>query len=245
MSMKDKALQVKQDFDDVKEAGKQDAVTTWWNTYLQNGKRINFNQAFAGQGWYPEIFKPNHNLKVGDGYAMFTGNTNNTNLIAKLDELGITLDTSTSIAMGNFFYNNKFLTHAPELSFENIDPKQNNASVYSGCVRLQYIEGIYLKTDGSVKFTNWFQNCKNLTTIKKIVGSIGQDINLQWCDLDQDTVIRIFGCLCCFSKDSSEFMKHTIILSEKTWELTETPEWYTYFDSPGWALCEVYGWIEG
>lgn len=231
--------------DDGYTSGMDAGLKIFWDGYLQNGNRRNFNQAFAGVGWFPEIFKPNHDLIVNDGYAMFTTNSNTTDLVKTFADLGITLDTSSSVAMGNFFYNNSYLTHAPELSFESIRPSQSSSSVFSGCIRLTTIDGLILKNDGSVKFTNWFQNCNKLTTIREIRGVIGKDINLQWCDLDFDTTVRLFQCLNWFAPEDHEYMTHTITLSAKTWEHTYGPEWYKWFDADGEYLCEYAGWLEG
>jgi hypothetical protein len=57
MNIAEKTLQLKQDFDDVYEAGKKAELDRFWDIYQQNGNRQRYDYAFAGNGWADEVYK--------------------------------------------------------------------------------------------------------------------------------------------------------------------------------------------
>ncbi len=79
MDVTEKALQLKQDFDDVKAAGyikgeeighsqgyvngRQDEQDRFWNEFQENGKREYYPYAFSG--WTDDIYNPKHPVIVG------------------------------------------------------------------------------------------------------------------------------------------------------------------------------------
>ncbi len=44
------------------EQGKQDAYDAFWDTYQENGKRVNYTGAFSGSGWVKATFKPKYRV---------------------------------------------------------------------------------------------------------------------------------------------------------------------------------------
>ena len=46
MNISEKILQLKQDFDDVYEAGKKDQYNEFWDSYQQNGNRVDYIYGF-------------------------------------------------------------------------------------------------------------------------------------------------------------------------------------------------------
>ena len=80
MTTAEKILRAKADIDAVYEAGKAQGgggdnyYDTFWDIYQINGKKVNYNFAFAGESWNADIFKPKYPFS-GMTYAnnMFAG----------------------------------------------------------------------------------------------------------------------------------------------------------------------------
>lgn len=97
MSIADKALLLKKDFDDVYEAGRK----SFMEDYQQGGKRTNYYIAFAGVGWNDETYQPIYDLIcVGNVGTMF-GNARITNTKVAIDW---TLATATNYAFSSASY---------------------------------------------------------------------------------------------------------------------------------------------
>lgn len=62
MDIAEKTLQLKQDFDDVYEAGKKSQYDEFWDDYQQNGNRTNYTFAFSGAGWTKDNLNPKYKV---------------------------------------------------------------------------------------------------------------------------------------------------------------------------------------
>lgn len=80
MTTAEKVLQLKQDFDEVYEAGKSQGggdefYDTFWNQYQSNGSRKHHNYAFAGDGWDDVTYNPKYDFgQITYANYMFSGN---------------------------------------------------------------------------------------------------------------------------------------------------------------------------
>lgn len=191
--------QMASSIDEVYEAGYEKGELTFWEEYLKNGSRTNFQYSFAGIGWTDNTFKPNRNLMVKASSYMFHGSLI-TNLKALTEKLGITIDfsqctsftytfgnanitdigvvdvRSTSVSLQYFAYNSKGLKN-----FEKLIVNENN--VFSSTA---------------------FQGTDNLVEIR-FEGVIGKNgLNLQWSKkLSHDSLVSIIDCLQDKSGDTS------------------------------------------
>ena len=91
MTIAEQVTRLKQDFDEVYEAGKaaggggdtdaayQQGVTDgkqaeydrFWGAYQQNGNRTDYQNCFSGEGWTDETFKPKYDIISTNGYMVF------------------------------------------------------------------------------------------------------------------------------------------------------------------------------
>lgn len=69
MDIAEKILRLKDDFDDVYDAGKKTEYDAFWDAFQENGKRLHYAYAFAFNGWFGDT---NYNPK----YPMIVDNTN-------------------------------------------------------------------------------------------------------------------------------------------------------------------------
>lgn len=75
MSISEKLLRAKTDYDEVYEAGKQAEYDRFWDSFQQNGTRESYYYAFSGPGWTEETLKPKYKVKpieiqYADQYCM-------------------------------------------------------------------------------------------------------------------------------------------------------------------------------
>lgn len=56
---------------EVYEAGKKAERSAFWGVTQNYGKRTNYDNAFGGQGWRPDNFLPEYDIRPTSGYMMF------------------------------------------------------------------------------------------------------------------------------------------------------------------------------
>lgn len=95
MSIADKALILKQDFDEVYEAGRTAEQTEFWNSFQNNGTRTWYEHAFFGV-WRDEMFNPIYPIIATQATNMFARN-NMTKINAPIT---ITGNLSTTVFYG-------------------------------------------------------------------------------------------------------------------------------------------------
>ena len=57
--------------DEVYEAGKKAEHDVFWDVCQNYGNRTDYSNAFGGQGWRPDNFKPKYDIRPTNGYMMF------------------------------------------------------------------------------------------------------------------------------------------------------------------------------
>ena len=92
MSIADKALLLKKDFDDVYEAGRK----SFMEDYQQGGNRNNYTYAFAGQGWTDETYDPIYDIVCTGSAQTMYGN-------AKITSTKKTIDWSNATSTNYAF----------------------------------------------------------------------------------------------------------------------------------------------
>ena len=198
MSIKEQCLQLKQDFDEVYEAGKKAEYDEFWDTFQNYGNRNTYSYAFAGAGWTLKNFKPKYDINVITSstamfYSAFTLEDEPVNLVEELEKLGKTLTIDVYGVISDLFYNAK-ISHIGDCEVSDI----NTATGLTNWFRSPYIEEIglvTLNTGGNIPFTNTFSGASALRKIT-FAGVIGQNLTMSACaNLDYDSLQNIIGCL--------------------------------------------------
>lgn len=161
--------------------GEQAEYNRIWNGFFSGG---NWQGRFYGASWNDNTFYPNRDLKP-------VGSANNllalceiTDLVGRLKECGVTLDTSGITVRSDSMFNYAiYLTTVPFLDLRNVYgsiPILNGT--FTCCYKLKTIEGIHLSEAGDQELgsTSMFQDCRELESVM-FYGKIGSNgINLRW-----------------------------------------------------------------
>lgn len=214
MNIAEKTLQLKQDFDDVYEAGKKAEYDEFWDSF----KNIWQTQyLFAGSAWNDTTFKPKYDLIVGayNCSGMFQLNQVS-NIKSRLLECGVKLDLSKCVNFLNGF-SNAATTELPEIDLSNCD---TISGTFGNMPNLTSIDKVTFK-DG-VSFSNTFRNTSNLEHIS-IGGTIGQNgFDIHWSTkLTHDSLMSIIDNLKDYSTDTSGTEWVVTVGSENKAKLTD------------------------
>ena len=106
-------------------AGKKIAYDEFWDSYQQNGNRLDYGRAFSGAGWNNTTFKPKYDIII-DGNAtnseifLFDRCAINGSLKQILENQGVKLkfqNLGGISRMTRLFYNNNGFTELPTIDF--------------------------------------------------------------------------------------------------------------------------------
>lgn len=233
MDISEKTLQLKQDFDDVFKAGKNKEWNEFWDSFQENGNRVNYGYAFSN--WKRKIFKPKYDIITNRCQYMF----NNTfasdtgddrNLKKALEDAGVILDTSQS---NNFQY---MFWYAWVSDIPTIDTRSANTInyIFNYATRLEKVEKLILKDDGSQASTGAFESCSSLKDII-IEGKIGQNFDIKNSPLTKDSITSIVNALS--SSASGKTVSFSKTAKEKAFT---TDEWDALINTkPNWTFSLV------
>ena len=186
---------------EVYEAGKRAQYNEFWDGIF-SGR--NWQCKFYGSSWNDNTFYPNQDIKPS-GYA------NNlfalceiTDLVARLQECGVTLDTSNIDVRSDYMFNYATkITRVPFLDLRKVGFSTSFTggvlnSMFNNCTSLVTIDGIQLHDDGSQRLgMEIFTNCKTLENIT-FYGVIGgaDNINFRWSTkLSKTSITSIINAL--------------------------------------------------
>lgn len=167
----------------------------FWDTY-QNGKGYNF----YGKAWTDDIFLPKHdivkNVDNGNGAELFRDNAM-TSLKGKLEVLGKRLDVSACTSFVQMFMWST-IKDVPTIDGTNCE----NMNGMFGYSSVETIDKLILSEKLNV-VNNAFQNAKFLTRVifAGVIAVTG--LNLQWSELDVDSLRSLLICLADKSTDTS------------------------------------------
>jgi hypothetical protein len=138
----------------------------FWDNYQQNGNRTNYLQAFCNIGWNETTFQPKYNLCfVGDARYAFWRSNIKIDLISKLKEWGLTIDTREATG-SHWFYQSAFET-LPTIHC------LNGTVHFMSSLNLSKIEKVVVSPNSDLSAS--FHNCPKLENIT-IEGEIGKNI---------------------------------------------------------------------
>lgn len=235
MSIADKALILKQDFDEVYEAGQKSEYDRFWDGYQQNGNRTDYANAFAGQGWTTDTFKPKYDIITSTGYMLFHLSNIAADFPALLQELGVELAFTVPLFQYTF-YGTAF-TRLGEIEITGGNAPYARA-VYAYSKQLVTIDKITCVENGV--FTNFFDGDTSLANLT-IEGVIGRDFNAIDSPLAVDSMKSVISRLKNYAGTSNE-LKYKVSFSEACWTALEASgaspsggTWKDYVTDLGWS----------
>lgn len=213
--------------------GKQAEYDAFWDAYQQYGERTNYTLAFAGGNdakelannvWNDNNFYPKYDI------TLYTSTFNRcyvTNLKQRLIDCGVKISGGSTIWYYTF-YKSK-ITHIPDISMIEANNIQH---AFNGCTNLVSIDG--LKVTETCSFTSAFANC---TALEHVIfyGTIGSNsLNLQWSDLDYESLTSIKNILADKSTDTSGTSWVVTLGSNNKAKYTETD--LEEIGAKGWTI---------
>lgn len=230
MNVAEKTLQLKQDFDEVYEAGWEKYRSNHWDIVQANGERTNYSQnahtGFFNGNYYDFLnFYPKHDIcPVGDASHLFytwRKDNHSGSLSKRLKECGVVLDTSQATTL-RYAFAYSYISEIPTIDFTGITLFDNNTGVFMdtyGFVKI--IEKIIVKED--LTYASWFRNCAGLKSIT-VEGVIGNQF-----DISSASILEV---------DSAK----SIITHLKNYKGTEYELTYSVlFHANVWALLDAEG----
>jgi hypothetical protein len=192
MTIEEKVLQLKQDFDEVYEAGKQAEYEAFWDAYQENGNKTNYRFAFAGNSWTAELFKPKYDIRPTgiDSYMMFYFSEISGDLVQILENCGVEMDMSSLVGWVQYTFCQSKITRLGKIDLHNASML---ASTFSGTPLHTIDELVVSKTNG---FDGTFNGCVDLENLT-ISGTIGQSgFDVHWSTkLSKASIESIIGHL--------------------------------------------------
>lgn len=151
--------------------GRNKERLAFWEDYQQNGKRTNYNHAFAGAGWTYSNFNPQYPIAPTSAYMMFRESEIEFDYVVHT----ATFDFSKCKDMAYTFSLSKVKT-LDTISFESCTALNNT---FRSATQLTSINYIVLKEDGSNTFSNAFYGCSNLVffDIKGTISNNGFNVS--------------------------------------------------------------------
>ena len=166
-------------FDAGKEAGKEAEWKAFWGDLLINGTRTNYNYAFYLPHWVGVLrnHPPAYDMKPTTATYMFQGwNTSSKtfDLVALLEEWGITLDFSNCTNFNRIFESNTTNSHVGVMDIRK-GTNFTSAFAYS---KIETIDKVIV--DENLNFSAIFTSYSALKNIT-FEGNIGKALNMSAC----------------------------------------------------------------
>ena len=213
------------------EAGKKSEYDAFWDAYQQNGERVHYGYAFAGNGWTDVGFKPKYDMTPTQAFNMFA-QSGSLDLVACCDARGVTLSFENCTSFdGAFAWSG--VTRLGVIDTRKIATTTN---IFYGCSSLHTVQKLILKEDGTQSIgTNPFYMCKALENIT-VEGKIGYGFSFSYSTkLTHASLMSIINALKDYSGSGETY---TVILgAENLAKLTDEEKMIAV--GKGWVLA---GW---
>lgn len=203
MSIAEQITELKQDFDDVYEAGKEQESLEFWKAFTNNGNRTNYNYAFRYWGW--KVANPSVKIKFKANYHTLFNDSPTLETIVP-DNFDFSETPDVQVANTGAYYHTfsgcSKLKAIPDMDM----PPRGMYFTFNGCTLLERIERVQIREDTDMQGA--FGNLPSLKYIR-FDGIIGLNIDLRSCVvLDRGSIENIIGCL------SSNASNKTLYLSQ-------------------------------
>ena len=190
MSIAEKLSVIAENQEKIFDAGKKSEYDSFWGSYQYEGKgAVWYNYAFAGKRWNEKTFRPKYDL-IASGCAYMFSDSSIKNLKQLISQRGLRLDTSKATSVVYMFSNS--------LTSEIGVLDMTSATVLTGLfygAKVEKIEKLILKNDGSNTFSNAFNTANNLYDIT-FEGTIGKSLDMHWSTkLGKESIENLFSHL--------------------------------------------------
>lgn len=159
------------------ESGRQAQYDDFWDKYQNNHNPTYCKNQYAGKGWNYDTFYPKYDIKPKVGQSMFQefGGTQ-FSLTERLNECGVTLDTSQCTSFNYMFYGTPF-TEVPHIDTRSASSLPQIYQISRNIKKAS----MTLKDDGSQSWTNAFGECNALEDFTITSGTIGKNgFDIHW-----------------------------------------------------------------
>jgi hypothetical protein len=211
VTIADKLIRAREDFDRVYEAGyekgsaeggggsydqgfddgKQEEYDAFWDALQDNGDRTNYGYAFVQ--WANENFKPKYDINAADLQYAFRYSTI-TDLAEILKRQGVKLDVSNATNLAGVFFYADGITTCP-----TIDVSKNlikDFTVFTHAHAMKTIEKIILPTGKAMTFSNAFHTCTALENVVFEGDIMANGLSFQWSPkLSKDSITSVVNAL--------------------------------------------------
>lgn len=190
MSIAEKLTQIAENEQKVYDAGKQAEYDAFWDEYQANGSRKHYDTAFGGEGWTSENFKPKYDIKPTAAMYMFRKTNIAGDLVEICENLGMSIDFSECVSMGEVFSNAFNITRVGVIDVRKAT-NVSNMFAWSNAKTIDKI--IVTETTPMNYFPGAMPELENIT----IEGTIGQNgFNVQYSTkLTHDSLMSIINAL--------------------------------------------------
>ena len=238
MSLETQSRQLKQDFDDVYEAGKEAEYDAFWDSYQDNGNKRVYELAFAGTGWKTSNFKPKYPMKPTNASMMFYKANG---LLGEIEEI-VNIDFSSCTNFRQAFQN----CHTSRLGVIDLRKATDITNTFVNCYNMEKIDKIIV--DESLPATLMFSND---TALKNVIieGELVKNFSAGACPLTVESLKSIITALKDNSGTADEY-KYTVTFLASAFETLEaegdTAEyngvactWAELIDNKKWNLVKA------
>lgn len=204
MSIADKLIQMKEDLDDVYDAGKQAEYDRLWDCLQQNGERDFYRSAFSGVLWNDETLQPKYPIRFSDttsnsqsaqyifSYAGYTQMSQRPKPQIDMTEICKKIDWSNCLNASNIFDNacvkNITIDLSNAIKLDNAFRRSNAGEISN--VRLKI-------TEKCISLTNafyYYDDCTIIFLEGSVIACNG--LNTQWATaLSKESIVSIFNAL--------------------------------------------------
>lgn len=201
MNVAEKVLQLKQDFDDVYEAGKQAGGggssddSKFWDMITDYGNKTNYPYAFyyctLADSNGNILFTPKRDIRPSTAGSMFEGAKGSIDLQAQFEKEGKVLDFSNCTAMNRCFY----LSEIERIGVLDVTRAQNITALLGYCKNLYKVDGIVFSKDITYNVASMFLGCESLTDITAYGEFATSGLNLSACPLTHDSIMSFINIL--------------------------------------------------
>jgi hypothetical protein len=203
MSLSEKALLLKEDFDNVHEAGKKAEQRAFWEVLTDNGAKKSYWYTFCEGEWTKENFKPTCNIVPTEADHMFNYHNRGGkayDLAQHLEDLGVVLDLS-NCTLGNYTFEQAVVSRLPELNMA----KGTFTCFVRNCKELVTIDKLIVSDAGNQNFTQTFNACSKLKNIT-FEGVIGRSIGFSASPLTVASMKNIISHLANYAGTDNELV---------------------------------------
>lgn len=262
MTIAQQVTQLKQDFNEVKQAGKeigfqegfeigneagaalqetaykkgvtdggQAEYDRFWDTYQNDGSRVDYIHSFGGKGWTNDTFKPKYDICPTNAYMMFRMSNITGDLVEILGSLGVKLDFSRCTNTQYCFYGAKIT----RLGVIDLSSNPTGADgMFSSGTALKTIDRLIL-ANNQMDLDGMFSGCsalENITFEGNIVNNISLDASPK---LSKDSMVSIINALDSQTAGKIATLSKTAVT--KAFGSTAADEWTALIATkPSWTI---------